>query len=72
MTRKDPLDQQSTGLLKADIEAIVEGRHADPFSVLGVQQFGDTFIARCFIPHAETVTAETIAGKVIGALDCLD
>ncbi|MFD1328109.1 1,4-alpha-glucan branching protein GlgB [Mycoplana ramosa] len=72
MTRKDPLEQLSTGLAKADIEAILGGRHADPFSVLGVQQSGETFVARCFIPHAETVIAETIAGKAIGALDCLD
>lgn len=72
MARKDPLEKQTTGLAKADIESILASRHADPFSVLGVQQFDDKFVARCFIPHAESVTAEAISGKAIGELACLD
>ena len=51
-----------------DIAAIVAGRHGDPFSILGVQKAGSGFVARCFIPHAETVSAFTLAGKEIGTL----
>lgn len=72
MAKKDPLEKQATGLAKADIEAILQSRHADPFAILGVQQKDDKFVARCFIPHAEAVTAETLAGKAAGDLVCLD
>ncbi len=52
----------------SDIEAIVAGTHGDPFSVLGMQSSGKDFQARCFIPHAEFVTAFTLAGKEAGEL----
>jgi len=52
----------------SDVEAIVAGTHGDPFAVLGVQGTGAALVARCFIPHAETVTAFTLAGKEAGAL----
>lgn len=54
---------------KGDIEAIVNGTHGDPFAVLGLQEAGKAFIARCFIPHAETVTAHTLQGKGCGELE---
>ncbi|THF56811.1 1,4-alpha-glucan branching protein GlgB [Ollibium composti] len=57
------------GLASAgDVSAIVSGTHGDPFAVLGVQAAGKGFVARCFIPHAERVTAHTLAGKAIGEL----
>ena len=43
MARKDPLEQPSTGLANADIEAILGSRHPDPFAVLGIHQAGDKF-----------------------------
>ena len=47
-----------------DIEAIVAGAHGDPFAVLGVQEApGGGLVARCFVPHAETVSAFTLDGK---------
>lgn len=52
----------------AAIKSIVAGRHGDPFAVLGVQAAGSGFVARCFIPHAETVTALTLAGRKVGEL----
>jgi 1,4-alpha-glucan branching enzyme len=61
---KPELDRATDG----DIEAIVNGTHGDPFAVLGLQQSGKGFLARCFIPHAETVTAHTIEGKACGDL----
>lgn len=51
-----------------DVEAIVSGKHRDPFSVLGVHQAGKGLVGRCFIPNAEFVTASTLAGKPAGEL----
>ncbi|PWK68107.1 1,4-alpha-glucan branching protein GlgB [Aminobacter sp. AP02] len=52
----------------SDVEAIVNGTHGDPFAVLGLQQSGKSFLARCFVPHAESVTAHTLDGKACGEL----
>jgi len=65
-------DDPSEVLARADIDAILGGSHHDPFAVLGVHAVGDTFVARCFIPSAVSVTAETLAGKEIGELTQLD
>ncbi len=51
-----------------DVAAVVAGTHGDPFAVLGVQKAGEAFVARCFVPHAESVTAFTLAGKEVGEL----
>jgi 1,4-alpha-glucan branching enzyme len=53
-----------------DIEAIVAGRHGDPFAVLGLHEHGRALVARCFIPNARSVAAFTPAGKEIGELTC--
>ena len=52
----------------ADIEAIVAGRHGDPFSVLGQHPAGRGLVARCLVPGADEVAAFTLAGKPAGAL----
>ncbi|HWK65327.1 MAG TPA: 1,4-alpha-glucan branching protein GlgB [Rhizobiaceae bacterium] len=52
----------------SDVEAVVEGRHDDPFAVLGPQSAGKNLVARCFIPNAEMVAAFTLAGKEVGEL----
>ncbi|MEO3386069.1 1,4-alpha-glucan branching protein GlgB [Mesorhizobium sp. CAU 1741] len=52
----------------SDVEAVVAGRHGDPFSVLGVHQADNAFVARCFIPHAQEVTAFNLSGEEIGRL----
>ena len=52
----------------SDVLAIVEGRHGNPFAVLGVQAVDKGLVARCFIPHADSVTVHTLAGKKIGEL----
>ena len=51
-----------------DIAAIVAGNHRDPFSILGVHPAGSRLVARCFVPHADEVTAFTLSGKEIGRL----
>jgi len=53
---------------RSDVEAIVSGRHGDPFSVLGVHEADGRLAARCFVPHAEFVTAFTLQGKKAGEL----
>ena len=51
------------------ISALIEGRHADPFSLLGVHAGPDGTFARALIPGAETVEAHTLAGERLGMLD---
>lgn len=53
---------------QGDIDAVVSGSHGDPFAVLGVHQAEKGFLARCFIPHAESVTVFTLAGREAGEL----
>jgi 1,4-alpha-glucan branching enzyme len=50
------------------IAAVVEGRHADPYSVLGIHAEGKGLLARCFLPGAERVEAETLDGRPAGTL----
>ena len=52
----------------AEIQAIIEGSHGDPFAFLGVHEAGAGHVARCFIPGAETVVAHNLAGEPIGEL----
>ena len=51
-----------------DVEAIVKGQHADPFGILGLHEVDGTWVARTFIPHADTVRAYDSEGRVIGEL----
>ncbi|TIM67102.1 MAG: 1,4-alpha-glucan branching enzyme, partial [Mesorhizobium sp.] len=61
------------GLASAgDVAAIVAGTHGDPFAVLGVHEVDKSFVARCFVPHAEFVTAYTLTGKNAGELSRRD
>jgi 1,4-alpha-glucan branching enzyme len=53
---------------QSDVDAIVAGRHGDPFAVLGIHDTGKGLAARCFIPNAETVEAHTLADKPAGTL----
>jgi 1,4-alpha-glucan branching enzyme len=51
----------------ADIDAITSASHPDPFAVLGIHSTGGGYVARCFIPGAETVTAFA-RGRKVGEL----
>src|SRR5262245_36680682 len=51
-----------------DVAAIVEGRHADPFAVLGPHGVGDAPVIRAFVPGAERVDAITADGELLGTL----
>jgi 1,4-alpha-glucan branching enzyme len=50
------------------VEAIVKGQHADPFSVLGLQQAGGEWVLRAFVPHAKRVDAFARDGAALGSL----
>ncbi|MDM9625768.1 1,4-alpha-glucan branching protein GlgB [Rhizobium sp. S152] len=51
-----------------EIAAILAGSHFNPFAVLGVHKSGEHYVARCFIPGAEEVTAMSLDGNVVGEL----
>jgi 1,4-alpha-glucan branching enzyme len=50
------------------IDALVAGRHADPFAVLGIHEEGDRTVVRAFIPGAERVEVVARNGRTIGTL----
>jgi 1,4-alpha-glucan branching enzyme len=57
-------------LLPQAAEAIVTGRHSDPFSVLGMHGGGDEPLAvRAFAPHADSVTLLDEAGKDVARME---
>ena len=53
----------------SDVDAIIAGRHADPFAVLGLHQVGDVWVARAFVPHAESLSARTLDNRILGELE---
>ena len=61
-------EKKTVAISKAEIEAIKSGLHSNPFAALGVHQTPGGFVARCFIPGAEEVTAMTLDGTVAGEL----
>jgi len=52
----------------ADIDQIAEGRHPDPFAVLGRHGEGAGAVVRTFAPGAETAAVLTLAGAPLGTL----
>ena len=54
------------------IAALLDGRHDDPFSLLGVHEGPGGSFARTWIPGAETAEAFDLAGSSLGLLDRID
>jgi 1,4-alpha-glucan branching enzyme len=54
------------------LAALLEGTHADPFSMLGVHEGPQGAFARALLPGAEVAVAFSLAGKELGALACID
>ena len=50
------------------IDAIVEGRHGDPFAVLGLHEAAGTLVLRAFVPGADSVDAVTPDGDLLAHL----
>ena len=57
---------------KSAIAALLEGTHADPFSLLGVHQGPKGAFARAVLPGAETAEAHDLSGKPLGELKRID
>ncbi|MDB5613256.1 MAG: glgB, partial [Devosia sp.] len=51
-----------------DVEAVVNGRHANPFAFLGLHEVAGQWVLRAFIPHADSVSAFTLDGAELGHL----
>ncbi len=56
-------------LAQAAVDAIVEGRHGDPFAVLGMHGTGSDIVIRAFVPGAEHVSALARDGAVLADLE---
>ena len=54
------------------IDALLEGRHDDPFALLGPHRGPTGTFARTWIPGAETVVAHDLAGVALGTLERVD
>ncbi|MDE2596504.1 MAG: 1,4-alpha-glucan branching protein GlgB [Sphingomonadales bacterium] len=50
------------------INALLEGVHADPFSLLGLHEGPEGTFARAVLPGAETAEAYSLAGRKLGKL----
>jgi 1,4-alpha-glucan branching enzyme len=57
---------------KAAIDALLDGTHADPFSLLGVHEGPEGAFARAVLPGADTAEAHSIAGDKLGKLKRVD
>jgi len=57
---------------KSAITALLEGRHADPFSLLGVHAGPEGSFARALLPGAEQVEAFSLSGEPLGTLRRVD
>ena len=54
------------------IDALIEGRHDDPFSLLGLHTGPEGTFARAWVPGAESVEAYSLAGDPLGTLTLAD
>ena len=57
---------------KAAIDALLEGTHADPFSLLGGHDGPHGTFARAILPGAETAEAFDLSGAPLGELERID
>ena len=53
---------------EAAVAAIAAGTHSDPFAILGLHQVGSVWVARAFVPHADSLIAFGRAGEKLGEL----
>jgi 1,4-alpha-glucan branching enzyme len=63
---KKPAKPKDFRIFNEEVAAVVNGVHANPFAVLGMHEFGREFVARAFIPGAESIVAYTLKGDEIG------
>lgn len=51
-----------------EVEAIVSGRHGDPFAVLGLHPSGSDWVARAFVPGADEIEVRNPEGRSLAWL----
>ncbi len=51
---------------------MLDGTHADPFSLLGIHEGPQGAFARAVLPGAESAEAHDLSGKKLGKLQCVD
>ena len=66
--RKRPEPPADAALTRDVVEALVSGRHADPFAMLGIHDEADGVRVRAFIPGAERVEVVARNGRTVGTL----
>ncbi|MBI3567947.1 MAG: 1,4-alpha-glucan branching protein GlgB [Gemmatimonadetes bacterium] len=66
----DPGPTKKAALGVRAVEAIVAGRHRDPFAVLGIHEAGTRFVVRAFVPGAETLDVVDYDGALLATLAC--
>ena len=54
------------------ISALLDGIHADPFSLLGLHEGPQGCFARAILPGAEVAEAFSLSGESLGVLKCVD
>ncbi len=52
-----------------EVDALVGGRHHDPFALLGPHETTGGLVIRAFVPHADTLEAIEPGGTLIVELD---
>ena len=62
-------DLAGAHLHEAEFHALLEGRHGDPFALLGPHRVGDTRIVRVLLPNAHSVEAVDAAGRILAPLE---
>jgi 1,4-alpha-glucan branching enzyme len=69
--RRNPTEEWRPA--RSDVDAIAEGRHGDPFAVLGPHKVADGYSVRVFAPETEAVDVlEAAGGGTLGTLERLD
>ena len=51
-----------------EVQAVIDGRHTDPFAVMGMHEFDGGLIARAFVADADSLEAFTLSGETCGTL----
>ncbi len=58
------------GTVSEGLSALAEGRHGDPFSILGRHQYGELTVVRALLPGALSVEViERDSGRILATLD---
>jgi 1,4-alpha-glucan branching enzyme len=61
-----------TGMVQEGLQALVDGRHGDPFSILGRHRYGELTVVRALLAGALSVeVVERDTGKVLAELETI-